>query len=93
MLLDEPFASLDPALRDSLRTEVVRILRAAGATALLVTHDQAEALSLADRLVVLRNGRVEQLGTPDDSTCARARAGSPSSSARRTSCRAGSRPA
>jgi iron(III) transport system ATP-binding protein len=66
VLLDEPFASLDPALRDSLRTEVVRILRAAGASALLVTHDQAEALSLADRLVVLRDGRVEQLGTPDD---------------------------
>jgi iron(III) transport system ATP-binding protein len=66
VLLDEPFASLDPALRDSLRTEVVRILRSAGASALLVTHDQAEALSLADRLVVLRAGRVEQLGTPDD---------------------------
>jgi iron(III) transport system ATP-binding protein len=66
VLLDEPFASLDPALRDSLRTEVVRILRAAGASALLVTHDQAEALSVADRLVVLRDGRVEQEGTPDD---------------------------
>jgi iron(III) transport system ATP-binding protein len=66
VLLDEPFASLDPALRDSLRSEVVRILRAAGASALLVTHDQAEALSLADRLVVLRDGRVEQVGTPDD---------------------------
>ena len=66
VLLDEPFASLDPALRDSLRTEVVRILRAAGASALLVTHDQAEALSLADRLVVLRDGRVVQEGTPDD---------------------------
>jgi iron(III) transport system ATP-binding protein len=66
VLLDEPFASLDPALRDSLRTEVLRILRAAGASALLVTHDQAEALSLADRLVVLREGRVEQRGTPDD---------------------------
>jgi iron(III) transport system ATP-binding protein len=66
VLLDEPFAALDPALRDSLRTEVMRILRAAGATALLVTHDQAEALSLAERLVVLREGRVEQLGTPDE---------------------------
>jgi iron(III) transport system ATP-binding protein len=66
VLLDEPFASLDPSLRDSLRTEVVRILRAAGATALLVTHDQAEALSLANRLVILRDGRVEQLGTPDE---------------------------
>ena len=66
VLLDEPFASLDPALRDSLRSEVVRILRAAGASALLVTHDQAEALSLADRIVVMRAGRVEQCGTPGD---------------------------
>jgi iron(III) transport system ATP-binding protein len=66
VLLDEPFAALDPGLRDSLRTEVVRILRAAGATALLVTHDQAEALSLADRLAILRAGRVEQVGTPDE---------------------------
>jgi iron(III) transport system ATP-binding protein len=66
VLLDEPFAALDPSLRESLRTEVVRILRAAGASALLVTHDQAEALSIADRLVVLRDGRVEQEGPPDD---------------------------
>jgi iron(III) transport system ATP-binding protein len=66
VLLDEPFASLDPTLRESLRTEVVRILRAAGASALLVTHDQAEALSVADRLVVLRDGRVEQEGPPHD---------------------------
>jgi iron(III) transport system ATP-binding protein len=56
VLLDEPFASLDPALRDSLRSEVTGILRAAGATALLVTHDQAEALSLADRLADLGPG-------------------------------------
>jgi iron(III) transport system ATP-binding protein len=65
VLLDEPFASLDESLRESLRTEVVRILRTAGASALLVTHDQAEALSIADRLVVLRDGRVEQEGTPE----------------------------
>jgi iron(III) transport system ATP-binding protein len=66
VLLDEPFASLDPALRDSLRSQVTGILRAAGATALLVTHDQAEALSLADRLAVQRDGRIEQIGTPDE---------------------------
>jgi iron(III) transport system ATP-binding protein len=66
VLLDEPFASLDPSLRDSLRGEVRRILREAGATALLVTHDQAEALSLADRIAVMRAGRIEQLGAADE---------------------------
>ena len=64
VLLDEPFASLDANLRASLRQEVAGILRGAGATALLVTHDQQEALSLADRVIVLRDGVVEQAGTP-----------------------------
>ncbi|MBN2623297.1 MAG: ABC transporter ATP-binding protein [Acidimicrobiales bacterium] len=66
VLLDEPFASLDAGLRESLREEVVTILRAAGASALLVTHDQAEALSLADQVVVMRDGEVEQAGTPEE---------------------------
>jgi iron(III) transport system ATP-binding protein len=66
VLLDEPFASLDAGLREALREEVSAILRAAGASALLVTHDQSEALSLADRIVVMRAGRVEQAGTPED---------------------------
>ena len=66
VLLDEPFASLDAGLRESLREEVVAILRAAGASALLVTHDQQEALSLADQIVVMRDGRVEQAGSPED---------------------------
>ncbi|HEX6418250.1 MAG TPA: ABC transporter ATP-binding protein [Acidimicrobiales bacterium] len=65
VLLDEPFASLDAGLRVALREEVVSILRAAGASALLVTHDQQEALSLADVVVVMRDGRVEQAGTPE----------------------------
>jgi iron(III) transport system ATP-binding protein len=65
VLLDEPFASLDAGLREALREEVAAILRAAGASALLVTHDQSEALSLADRVVVMRDGRVEQTGTPE----------------------------
>ncbi|HEX5367460.1 MAG TPA: ABC transporter ATP-binding protein [Acidimicrobiales bacterium] len=65
VLLDEPFASLDAGLRESLREEVVAILRAAGASALLVTHDQQEALSLADEVVVMRAGRVEQSGRPE----------------------------
>ena len=66
VLLDEPFAALDAGLRESLRDEVAQILRAAGTSALLVTHDQAEALSLADTIAVLRDGRVEQSGTPEE---------------------------
>ncbi len=66
ILLDEPFAALDAGLRESLRAEVVAILRAAGASALLITHDQAEALSLADTVAVLRDGRIEQLGSPEE---------------------------
>ncbi len=66
VLLDEPFASLDAGLRLALREEVAQILRAAGASALLVTHDQEEALSLADKLSVIRDGVVAQAGTPED---------------------------
>ena len=66
VLLDEPFASLDAGLRESLRSEVAGILRAAGTSALLVTHDQAEALSLAGTVAVMREGRIEQVGTPEE---------------------------
>lgn len=66
ILLDEPFASLDTGLRNALREQVLDILRAADASALLVTHDQQEALSLADVVVVMRGGRVEQAGTPEE---------------------------
>jgi len=66
VLLDEPFAALDAGLRERLREEVAAILRAAGTSALLVTHDQAEALSLADTVVVLRAGRVAQAGSPEE---------------------------
>jgi iron(III) transport system ATP-binding protein len=65
ILLDEPFASLDTSLRIALREHVTAILRDAHASALLVTHDQQEALSLADHVVVMRAGRVEQAGTPE----------------------------
>jgi len=65
VLLDEPFAALDASLRTSLREEVAAILRAAGTSALLVTHDQEEALSLADVVVVMRDGAVEQVGSPE----------------------------
>jgi iron(III) transport system ATP-binding protein len=64
VLLDEPFSSLDASLRAGLRREVELILRDAEATALLVTHDQEEALSLADRLAVMREGRIVQVGEP-----------------------------
>jgi iron(III) transport system ATP-binding protein len=66
VLLDEPFAALDAGLRTALREEVAAILRAAGASALLVTHDQQEAMSMADQLVVMRAGRVEQAGPPEE---------------------------
>ncbi len=66
VLLDEPFAALDAALREALRVEVAAILREAGTSALLVTHDQAEALSLAGTVAVMRDGRVEQVGSPEE---------------------------
>jgi len=66
VLLDEPFSGLDAGLRARVRQEVRAILLAAGVTALFVTHDQEEALSLADRVAVMRDGRVEQLGTPEE---------------------------
>jgi iron(III) transport system ATP-binding protein len=66
VLLDEPFSSLDTALRESAGRAVVRVLRHAGATGLLVTHDQNEALSLADQVAVMRAGRVAQVSTPVD---------------------------
>lgn len=64
VLLDEPFAALDAGLRVTLREEVAAILREAGASALLVTHDQQEALSLADEVVIMRDGQVAQSGAP-----------------------------
>ena len=66
VLLDEPFASLDATLRVSLREDVVRLLRSTGATVVLVTHDQDEALSLGDQVAVMREGRFVQIGRPSD---------------------------
>ncbi|HXH59122.1 ABC transporter ATP-binding protein [Iamia sp.] len=66
VLLDEPFTALDAGLRGTLRADVSATLAAAGATALLVTHDQAEALSMADHLAVMRAGRIVQSGPPAD---------------------------
>jgi len=64
MLLDEPFSNLDPAIRHRVRLEVRKLLRDIGMTAIFVTHDQDEALSLADRVAVMTNGRIEQVGAP-----------------------------
>ena len=64
MLLDEPFSALDTGLRANMRKAVAELLRAAGITTILVTHDQAEALSFADQVAVMRDGRLSQVGTP-----------------------------
>ncbi|MEP7062033.1 MAG: ABC transporter ATP-binding protein [Betaproteobacteria bacterium] len=66
MLLDEPFSALDTGLRASTRKAVARLLADAGITTILVTHDQAEALSFADQLAVMRDGRLMQSGKPVD---------------------------
>lgn len=66
VLLDEPFSSLDAGLRASVRADVRRVLREAGTTAVLVTHDQDEALSMADVVAVIRDGRIGQTGTPQE---------------------------
>jgi iron(III) transport system ATP-binding protein len=66
VLLDEPFSALDAELRQELREEVRQVLRAEGATAVMVTHDQEEALSLADKVAVLREGKIIQVGSPSE---------------------------
>jgi len=64
LMLDEPLGSLDRALREELMVELRTILKAVGVTALYVTHDQQEAFTVADRLVVMRQGQIEQVGAP-----------------------------
>jgi multiple sugar transport system ATP-binding protein len=64
LLMDEPLASLDIGLRNGLRAEIAALVRSLHLTTVYVTHDQSEALSLADRIVVLRDGKVEDVGTP-----------------------------
>ncbi len=64
VLLDEPFSSLDAAMRSSVRADVLAVLRRAGTTSILVTHDQDEALSMADQVAVLRHGVIAQIDTP-----------------------------
>jgi len=66
ILLDEPFSNLDAALRARVRNEVAEILRRSGTTAIFVTHDQEEALSLSDTVAVMHDGRIVQTGTPTE---------------------------
>lgn len=66
LLLDEPMSNLDAALRASLRGELKQIQRSLGQTVLYVTHDQTEAMAMSDRIAVMRQGVIEQIGTPHD---------------------------
>ncbi|UYN99161.1 MAG: sn-glycerol-3-phosphate ABC transporter ATP-binding protein UgpC [Devosia sp.] len=65
-LLDEPLSNLDAALRSEVRLEIARLHREIGGTMIYVTHDQVEAMTLADKIVVMNNGRIEQVGSPRD---------------------------
>jgi putative spermidine/putrescine transport system ATP-binding protein len=65
-LMDEPFSALDAGLRDHLQQEVRKIQQQLAVTTIFVTHDQREAMALADRIVVMNNGRIEQVGTPEE---------------------------
>ena len=66
LLLDEPLSNLDAKLREDMQIELRQIQRNLGTTTILVTHDQNEAMSLSDRIVVMNQGRIEQIGTPQE---------------------------
>lgn len=66
LLLDEPLSNLDAKLRQEMRGEIRRICKTSGFTTIYVTHDQREALSVADRIALLKDGKLEQVGTPED---------------------------
>ncbi|WP_075880635.1 ABC transporter ATP-binding protein [Vreelandella massiliensis] len=70
MLLDEPFSSLDARLRDQIRDDTLHVLKKVGAATLLVTHDPEEAMFMADRIALMRDGRIIQVGTPRELYCA-----------------------
>ncbi|WBW49811.1 sn-glycerol-3-phosphate ABC transporter ATP-binding protein UgpC [Peptoniphilus equinus] len=65
-LMDEPLSNLDAKLRGAMREELVRLHNQVGATTIYVTHDQIEAMTMADRIVILRDGHIQQIGTPED---------------------------
>jgi iron(III) transport system ATP-binding protein len=66
LLMDEPLSALDQELRVEMRREIQDIHMLTGATIIYVTHDQGEALAMADRIVIMKDGRIEQMGTPRD---------------------------
>src|SRR5690606_8057747 len=66
LLFDEPLSNLDARLRELVRAELAELHERMGFTAVYVTHDQSEALALGDRLAIMRHGKVEQLGTPQE---------------------------
>ena len=66
LLLDEPLSNLDAKLREEMQIELRQIQRTIGTTTILVTHDQTEAMALSDRIVVMSQGRIEQIGTPQE---------------------------
>jgi ABC-type nitrate/sulfonate/bicarbonate transport system ATPase subunit len=72
LLLDEPFGALDAKVRKELRRWLRRIHEETGVTTVFVTHDQEEAMDLADRVVVLNEGEIEQVGKPAECSCSRA---------------------
>ncbi len=65
LLLDEPLSNLDAKLRDEMHLELRAIHKQAGVTTMMVTHDQGEAMALADRIVIMKAGRLEQIGPPE----------------------------
>ena len=65
-LMDEPFSALDASLREHLQLEIKKLQQSLGITTIFVTHDQREAMALADRIIILNNGKVEQAGTPSE---------------------------
>jgi glycine betaine/proline transport system ATP-binding protein len=66
MLLDEPFSALDPLIRRDMQNEVIRLHHELGKTMIFITHDLAEALKLGDHVMILRGGRIVQIGRPED---------------------------
>jgi glycine betaine/proline transport system ATP-binding protein len=66
LLFDEPFSALDPLIRRDMQNEVIRLHRELGKTMVFITHDLAEALKLGDRIMILRDGAIVQIGTPDE---------------------------
>lgn len=66
LLLDEPFAAIDAKVRRELRTWLKEMIRRVGITSIFVTHDQEEAMEVADAIIITNQGRVEQIGTPDE---------------------------